>query len=105
MFDWLKRLKSSPKVPPPEAQLIAENTAAGTRTYQFVQKVQIQTRRAQSLHPDYAQAIRGVCNANPDITACYVLDLERTDMEGQWLMIELSLAHADAFDRAAAELA
>src|SRR6266540_667737 len=55
MLNWLRGLKRSFSVHQPEAELLAENSEAGTRKYRFLQNVQIQTRRAQPLDPQYAE--------------------------------------------------
>jgi hypothetical protein len=86
MFDWLKRKK-----PLNEVAILNENKDANLRTMVLTQDIKIQTRRAQNVAPEYAAAIRSICQQISTIESSYVLDLRRPEQEGQWLLIELHL--------------
>ena len=43
--------------------------------------VEIQTRRAQSVNPQFAEAIREVLKTNNEVIACYLLDARKPDSD------------------------
>lgn len=50
-----------------------------------------QFRRAQSVNPALARAVRRLCEASKDIRACYLLDTRKSEADELKLTIALSL--------------
>jgi len=89
MFNWLK--KGTKKPAQNKVAILRDQKAAGLRTMAFLEDMKIQTRRAQDISPDYASAIRTICQQESSVKIALVLDLRRPDQEGQWLLIDLVL--------------
>jgi len=53
--------------------------------------VEIQTRRAQSVDPQFAEAIRDVLKENNKVIACYLLDARKPDSEEMIQIIALTV--------------
>jgi hypothetical protein len=60
--------------------------------------VTIQTRRAQAVDEQLAAAVKNVCEANPQIIACYLLDARKPESGEMTLLIALT------FDDEAAQM-
>jgi hypothetical protein len=58
--------------------------------------VTIQTRRAQNLSPSLKTAIRKLCESNPSIVACFVLDARRPDTGAVALLVAVTLESGEA---------
>lgn len=53
--------------------------------------VSLQVRRAQEIDPEFARAVRGVCEQCSQVAVCYLLDARRPDTGEMALMIALTI--------------
>ena len=102
MLGWFKKRREPRQL---EAEVLNRNEQRRMETARLLQDIPIQTRRAQQLDSEYAGAIRDVCQGESAVVACYVLDMRRPGVEGQWLLIQVALDEPSGLERIATRLA